>query len=74
MAEGAVVSHGPVPMRPQLVQCCSAPSGEGGWKSMTSGGSTSRKSSAVGVIPGDDTEARRRNTYKQGEGSRGEER
>jgi hypothetical protein len=37
-----------------------------GWKSSTSGGSTSRKSLAVGVIPGDGTEVRKGSTYKQG--------
>jgi hypothetical protein len=45
MAEGAVVSCGPIPMCPQLVRCHSGPSDEGGWKSSTSGESTSRKSS-----------------------------
>jgi hypothetical protein len=33
---------------------------------------TSRKLSALGVIPGDDTEVRRGNTYEQGESRRGE--
>jgi hypothetical protein len=64
MAEGAIVSCGPVPMRPQLVRCRSGLSGEGGQKSSTSSGSMSRKSLAVGVIPGDDTKARRGNTYR----------
>jgi hypothetical protein len=45
IAEGAVVSHGPVPMRLQLVWCCSGLSDEGGQKSSTSGESMSRKSS-----------------------------
>jgi hypothetical protein len=82
MAEGAIVSHGPVPMRPRLVRCRSGPSDGGERKSMTSGESTSRKSSdrrvwkssALGVIPGDGTEVRRGNTYEQGESRRGEER
>jgi hypothetical protein len=37
-----------------------------GQKSSTSSESTSRKSSAVGVIPGDGTEVRKGSTYKQG--------
>jgi hypothetical protein len=45
MAEGAIVSHGPVPMHPRLVQCRSGPSNEGGQKSTTSGELASRKSS-----------------------------
>jgi hypothetical protein len=61
MAEGTVVSHGPVPMHPQLVRHHSGLSDEGG-----------RKSSASGVIPGDGTEVRRGNTYEQGESRRGE--
>jgi hypothetical protein len=43
MAEGTVVSRGPVPMHPQLVRCHSGPSDEGGQKSMTLGESMSRK-------------------------------
>jgi hypothetical protein len=72
MAEGTVVSHGPVPMRPRLIWCHSGPSDEGGWKSTTLGESTTRKSLALGVIPGDGTEVRRGNTYEQGESRRGE--
>jgi hypothetical protein len=80
MAEGAVVSRGPVPMRLRLVRCRSGPSDGGNRKSSTSGESTSRKSSdhqawkssALGVVPGDGTEVRRGNTYEQGESSRGE--
>jgi hypothetical protein len=76
------VSHGPVPMHPWLVWCCSGPSDGGKRKSSTSGESTSRKSSdcrawkssALGVIPGDGTELRWGNTYEQGESRRGEER
>jgi hypothetical protein len=45
MAEGTVVSRGPVPMHPRLVQCHSGPSAERGQKSSTSGESTSGKSS-----------------------------
>jgi hypothetical protein len=65
-----------------LVQCCSGLSGEGEWKSttsgeftsseLTSGESMSRKSSALGVIPGDGTEVRRGNIYEQWESGRGE--
>jgi hypothetical protein len=80
MAEGAIVSCGPVPMRPQLVQCHSGPSDGGEWKSTTSVESTSRKSSdrwvwklsALGVVPGDGTEVRGGDTYEQGESGRGE--
>jgi hypothetical protein len=82
MAEGAIVSHRPVPMHPQLVQCCSGPSDGGEWKSMTSGGPTSKKpsdhwvwkSSALGVVPGNGTEVRGGNTYEQGESKRRERR
>jgi hypothetical protein len=80
MAEGAVVSRGPVTMHPPLVRCYSGLSDEGGWKSLTSGGSTSRKSSgrqvweslALGVIPGDGTEVKWGCTYEHGESRRGE--
>jgi hypothetical protein len=73
MVEGAIVSHGPVPMRAVQVRVM---------ESTTSGESTPRKSldhgvwksSALGVIPGDGTEVRRGNTYEQGESRRGEER
>jgi hypothetical protein len=66
MAEGAVVSCGPVPIRLQLIRCRSGPSDGGDRKLSTSGESTSRKSSnrqvwkssASGVIPGDGTEVR----------------
>jgi hypothetical protein len=75
MAEGAIVSYGPVLMRPWLVRCHSGPSDRGGQKSSTSSELTSRKlsdcqawkSSALGVVPGDGTEVRRGNTYEQGE-------
>jgi hypothetical protein len=43
MAEGAVVSHGSVPMCPQLVQCHSGLSDGGEQKCLTSSESTSRK-------------------------------
>jgi hypothetical protein len=72
MAEGTIVSRGPVPMCRWLVRCRSGPSGEGEHKSSTSGESTSRKLSALGVIPGDGTEVRRGNTYEQGESRREE--
>jgi hypothetical protein len=80
MVEGAIVSHGPVPMRPRLVRCHSGLSNGGDRKSSTSGKSTSRKSSdcqawkllALGVVPGEGTEERRGNTYEQGESRRGE--
>jgi hypothetical protein len=61
-------------MRPRLMRCCSGPSGEGGQKSSTSGGSTSRRSSAIGVIPGYGTEVRRGSIYRQGESRRTESR
>jgi hypothetical protein len=80
MVEGAVVSHGPVTMHLWLVRCHSGPSGEGGRKSSTSGGSMSRKSSGhrvwklsvLGVIPGDGTEVKWGSTYEQGGSRRGE--
>jgi hypothetical protein len=64
MAEGAVVSRGPVPMCPWLVRCRLSNGGE--QKSTTFGELTSRKSSdgrvwklsALGVVPGDGTEVR----------------
>jgi hypothetical protein len=79
MAEGTVVSHGPLPMCPRLIWCHSGPSDEGGRKLSTSGESTSGKSlgrwawksSALGVVSGDGTEVRRGNTYEQGESRRG---
>jgi hypothetical protein len=43
IAEGAIASCGPVPMRPRLVQCCSGPSDEGEWELSTSGELTSGK-------------------------------
>jgi hypothetical protein len=66
MAEGAIVSRGPVLMCPWLVQCRSGPSDGGEQKSRTSVESTSRKLSdhwvwklsALGVVPGDGTEVR----------------
>jgi hypothetical protein len=66
MAEGAVVSCGPVPMRLRLAWCHSGPSDGGDQKSTTFSESTSRKSSdhwvwkplALGVVPGDGTEVR----------------
>jgi hypothetical protein len=66
MVEGAVVSHGPVPMCLQLVRCRSGLSDGGNWKSSTSGKSTSRKSLdcwawkllALCVVPGDGTEVK----------------
>jgi hypothetical protein len=78
MVEGAVVSRGPVPMRPKLVRCCQGTSGGGHGKSttigeLTSGKSSDRrawKSSALGVVLGDGTEVRRGNTYEQGESRR----
>jgi hypothetical protein len=45
MAEGAIVSHGPVLMCLQLVRCCSDLSDEGEQESSTSGEPTSGKSS-----------------------------
>jgi hypothetical protein len=74
MAEGAIVLYGPIPMCLWLIWCHSGPSDEGGWKSSTSGELTSRKLSALGVIPRYSTEVRRGSTYEQGESSRGEER
>jgi hypothetical protein len=79
MAEGAVVSRGPVPMCLRLIRCHSGLSDGGDQKSLTSGELTSRKSldhwawksSALGVVPGDGTEVRRGNTYEQGESRRG---
>jgi hypothetical protein len=70
MSEGAVVSCGPVPMHPQLIRCHSSLSDGGNWKLLTSGESTSRKSSALGVVPGHGTEVRMGNTYGQGESGR----
>jgi hypothetical protein len=64
--EEAVVSRGPVPVRLQLVQCHSGPRGEKGQKLLTSVELKSRKSLAVGVIPGDGTKVRKGSTYKQG--------
>jgi hypothetical protein len=66
MAEGTIVSRGPVLMCPQLIRCRSGPSDGGEQKSTTSSELTSRKSSdhrvwkslALGVIPGDGTEVR----------------
>jgi hypothetical protein len=58
IAEGAVVSRRPVPIHLQLVRCHSGPSNAGEWKASTSGESTSRKSLALGVVPGDGTEVR----------------
>jgi hypothetical protein len=80
MAEGAVVSRGPVPMCPQLVRYHSGPSDGVERKSTTSCESTPRKSSdhragkssALDVVPGDGTEVRRGNTYEQGKSGRGE--
>jgi hypothetical protein len=54
--------------------CCSGLSDGGEQKLMTSGELTPRKSSALGVIPGDGTEVRKGNAYEQGESRRGEER
>jgi hypothetical protein len=79
-AEGTIVSHRPVLMRPQLMRCHSGPSDEGGWMLSTSGESTSRKlsghqvwePSALGVISGDGTEVKWGSTYEQGESRRGE--
>jgi hypothetical protein len=71
MAEGAIVSHGPVPMCPWLIRCCSGLSDRGDRKSSTSGESISRKLSALGVVSGDGTEVRKGNTYEQGESRRG---
>jgi hypothetical protein len=63
-AEGAIVSRGPVPMHPRLVQCGSGTSGGGRGKSTTFGESTSGKLSdfeyescrPVSVVPGDGAE------------------
>jgi hypothetical protein len=82
MVGGAMVSRGPVPMRPWLVWCHSGLRDGGEWKLTTSCELTPRKLSdrqvwkslALGVIPGDGTEVRRGNTYEQGESRRGEER
>jgi hypothetical protein len=80
MVEGAIVSHGPVPMRPQLVRCRLGLSNEGEWESLTSGESTSGKSSGCWcgshwhVIPGDGTEAGIWSTYEQRESRRRDER
>jgi hypothetical protein len=79
MAEGTIVSCGPVPMCPWLIRCHSGLSDGGERKSTTFGESTSRKSSdhwvwksALGVIPGDGIEVRRGSTYEQGESRGGE--
>jgi hypothetical protein len=80
MAEGAVVSRGPIPMRPRLVRYCSGLSDGGERKLSTSGESTSRqsldrragKSVALDVVPGDGTEMKMGNTYEQGKSGRGE--
>jgi hypothetical protein len=45
MVEGAVTSHGPVPMCPKSIRCCWGMSGWGRGKSTTIGESTSGKSS-----------------------------
>jgi hypothetical protein len=82
MAEGAVVSHRPVPMCPRLVRCSQGMSEVGRGKSTTIGESTSGKSSdgrawkssTVGMVLGNGTEVRMGSTYEQGESSRGEER
>jgi hypothetical protein len=81
MVEGAIVSHGPIPMHPWLVWCCSGPSDGGEQKSLTSGELTfgksldywAWKSSALSVVPVDGTEVRMGSTYEQGEERRGKE-
>jgi hypothetical protein len=79
MAEGAIVSHGPVPMCLWLIQCHSDLSNGEDQKSSTPSESASGKSSdcqvwtssSLGVVSGDGTEVMRGNTYKQGESRRG---
>jgi hypothetical protein len=81
MAEGAVVSHGLVPMRPKLVQSSRGKSGGGSGMLTTTGELASGKSSdhlnwawkssALGMVLGDGTEVRRGNTYEQVESVRG---
>jgi hypothetical protein len=81
MAEGAVVSRGPVPMHPRLARCRSCMSNGGDWKLTTFGESTSRKSSdrqvwklsALGVVPGDGTEGIHMNRGRVGEERGGKE-
>jgi hypothetical protein len=66
MAEGAIVSCKPIPMRPQLVQCRSGLSDGGEQNLTTSSELISRKSLdhqiwkslALGVVPGDSIEVR----------------
>jgi hypothetical protein len=80
MAEGAVVSRGPVPMCLWLVWYHSGLSDRGEQELSTSSESTSRKSLdrqagkslALDVVPGDGTEVKRGNTYEQGKSGRGE--
>jgi hypothetical protein len=79
MAEGAVVSRGPVPMHPKLVRSSRGKGGGGSGMSTTIGESTSGKSSdhrawkssAIGMVLGYGTEVRRGNTYEQVESGRG---
>jgi hypothetical protein len=53
--EGAIVSCGPVLMHLRLVQCHSGTSKGRDWKSLTFSESTSRKSLALSVVPGNGT-------------------
>jgi hypothetical protein len=72
MLEGAVVSHGPVPMHPKLVQSSRGKSGGGSGMSTTIGESTPRKSSdhqawkssVLGMVLGDGAEVRRGSTVR----------
>jgi hypothetical protein len=82
IAEGAIVSCGPVPMHPKFIWWCWGMSGVGVRKLMTIGELTSGKSLdcwawksfALGVVLGTGTEVGRGNTYEQGKSGRGERR
>jgi hypothetical protein len=79
MLEGAIVSYGPVPMCPKLVQSSRGKSRGGSGISMTISESTSGKSldhwawklSVLDIVLRDSTEVRRGNTYEQVESGRG---
>jgi hypothetical protein len=79
MAEGAIASRRPVPMRPKSVRCCGGTSRWGCGKSLTIDESTSGKSLdrwaeqslAMDMVLENSTEVRRVNTYEQVESGRG---
>jgi ribosomal protein L27 len=80
MTEGAVVSHGSILMRPQLVRCCSGLSngGDRSHRLLVSRHLGScrtvgyRSCRLLGVVPGDGTKVRGGNIYEQGENRGGE--